>query len=243
MSDGWEDSARGWIAEQGEDGDFARASVLDRPMQAQVQAAAPRRVLDVGCGEGRFCRWMRGQGMEAVGLDPTVALLERARHLDPEGHYVQGRAEALGFDDGSFDLVVSYLTLIDIPDYAAAIKEMARVVRPGGTVLIANLQSYHTCGEDRPVWRDDGAAQVVLDRYLEERSDWAAWRAVRIVNWHRPLSAYMRAFLNAGLELTGFDEPAPYGGNETKQNRYRNAPFFHVMTWRRAGGGSGAAGG
>ncbi|MAC80403.1 MAG: SAM-dependent methyltransferase [Rhodobacteraceae bacterium] len=233
MSDGWDASAGAWIDEQGEAGDFGRAFVLDRPMQARVLAAAPRRVLDVGCGEGRFCRWLSAQGIATVGIDPTEGLLARARALDPGGTYRAGRAEALDFDDDAFDMAVSYLTLIDIPDHAKAIAEMARVVRPGGRILVANLQGYHTCGDGRADWRDDGAGRVLLDRYLEERAQWAQWRGIRIRNWHRPLSGYMRAFLEQGLQLTHFDEPAPHGGAEAKRQRYMNAPFFHIMEWLR----------
>ena len=46
------------------------------------------------------------------------------------------------FADASFDLVVSYITLVDIPDFRAAIREMARVLRPGGALLMANLTGY-----------------------------------------------------------------------------------------------------
>lgn len=233
MTDGWAASAGAWITEQGEAGDFARAFMLDRPMQARVQAARAHRVLDVGCGEGRFCRWLAGQGIDVVGIDPTAPLLDQARALHPEGEYLAARAEALPFKDASFDMAVSYLTLIDIPDFRQAIAEMARVLRPGGRILVANLQGYHTCGEGRPDWRDDGAARVLLERYLEERADWAEWRGIRIQNWHRPLSAYMQAFLAQGLALTHFDEPAPYGGPEVRQQRNLNAPYFHVMEWQK----------
>ncbi|WP_428927824.1 class I SAM-dependent methyltransferase [Marinibacterium sp. SX1] len=236
MSDGWDASAGAWIAEQGAAGDFARAFTLDAPMQARVRAAAPGRVLDVGCGEGRFCRWLAGQGIAAVGLDPTAGLLDRARALHPEGTYHQGQAEALPFGDGVFDMAISYLTLIDIADYRAAIAEMARVLRPGGRLLVANLQGYHTCGDGRADWQADGSARVRLDRYLVERAAWAEWRGIRIRNWHRPLGAYMQAFLSAGLELRHFDEPAPVGGAEPKQTRNTHAPFFHVMEWQRPAG-------
>ena len=53
-------------------------------------------------------------------------------------------AEQLPWDHNAFDLVASYLSLIDIPDIEAAIAEMARVLNPGGTLLIANLNSFST---------------------------------------------------------------------------------------------------
>ena len=62
----------------------------------------------------------------------------------PAGPMLQAPAERLPFREGAFDIVVSYLSLIDIPDVGAAVPEMARVLKPGGTLLIANLTSFST---------------------------------------------------------------------------------------------------
>ena len=100
--------------------------------------------LDVGCGEGRFCRILQLQGVRTVGIDPTEGLIRRARQLDPCGEYRVARAESFDIADGSFDLAVSYLSLIDIADLARALTNIIRVLRPGGTLLIANLTSFNT---------------------------------------------------------------------------------------------------
>ncbi len=79
VSDGWTASAAAWIVEQGEDGDYGRRFVLDAPMRARIEGRGFRNALDVGCGEGRFCRIMQRAGIRTTGLDPTEALLARAR--------------------------------------------------------------------------------------------------------------------------------------------------------------------
>src|SRR5262245_16459894 len=135
MSDGWNESAEAWIASMGERGDWSREYVLDAAMLARIEGRTYRGALDVGCGEGRFCRLLRQRGFETIGVDPTVALIEEARRRDPGGKYLLGRAEQLDFVDDRFDLVVSYLTLIDIPDFRTAITEMTRVLKPGGRLL------------------------------------------------------------------------------------------------------------
>lgn len=233
----WEESASAWLTEQGEEGDYGRRFVLDAPMLARVAAGAYRNALDVGCGEGRFCRMLSAAGIAATGIDPTAPLLEVARARDPGGDYRAGRAEALGFPDASFDLVVSYLTLIDIPDLASALAEMARVLRPGGALLIANMASFNTAGTPGGWVRDQaGKLSFPIDHYLEERAEWLSWRGIRIQNWHRPLGTYMTALLDLGLELRHFAEPAPQGGDPAKAERYRRVPYFLIMEWRKPAG-------
>ncbi len=233
---GWTDSAEAWIASQGERGDWSREFVLDAAMLSRVDARGYTRALDVGCGEGRFSRVLTARGIAVAGVDPTETLLARARTLDPGGGYHLAGAEALPFPDAQFDLVVSYLSLIDIPDFRAGLREMARVLTPGGSLLIANLNSFATAAGSNG-WIEDEAGNPVyypIDTYLEERADWVTWRGIRIQNWHRPFSAYMRELLSLGLELVFFDEPAPHGGSADRAERYHRAPWFHVMEWRKA---------
>ena len=233
-SNGWADSAQAWIVDMGEHGDFGRRYVLDPVVRERLSGRGFRKALDVGCGEGRLCRMLSGFGVETVGLDPTQSLLDQARRLHPEGLYVDGVAEKPPFEDGAFDLVVSCLSLIDIPDFETAIAEMTRVLAPGGTLFVANLTSFSTARVEAPILeRWVSGPGVRIDRYLEQRSGWEAWRGIRIVNWHRPLSAYMAAFLGAGLRLTHFDEPAPVGGDPAKAERYRGVPWYVVMEWEK----------
>ena len=216
---GWDESAAAWIAQIGDSGDFGRRWVLDEPMMARVRGRGFSRALDVGCGEGRFCRMMRAEGISTVGIDPTPALVQRARSLDPEGDYRIERAESFECAEGDYDTVVSYLTLVDIDDLETAVCNMARALRPGGALLVANLTSFNTAG----------------DRYLEQRAMWLEWAGIRIRNWHRPLETYMKAFLKPGLLLRDFSEPSPSGGDPEKAERYRRAPWFHIMEWQKPG--------
>lgn len=233
MGDGWDESAAAWINAIGTDGDYGRRSVLNAPMAARIRAGAFTRALDVGCGEGRFCRFLRAEGIAAVGIDPTAALIRAARRRDPDGDYRIGRAETIDFPDASFDLVVSYLSLVDIAELGRAIAEMTRVLRPSGTLLIANLTSFNTAGmPDGWVRRSDGRDGFLIDRYLEERADWVEWHGIRILNWHRPLSTYMSLLLGAGLTLRHFDEPAPQPDDGPRARRYRRVPWFLIMEWQ-----------
>jgi SAM-dependent methyltransferase len=234
MSNGWNESADAWIAEQGADGDWGRRFVLDAPMLARVTGRGFARALDVGCGEGRFCRKMQAEGIATIGIDPAAALIEQARRLDPVGDYRMAHAESLDLPGASLDLAVCYLSLIDIAALAAAIAQIHRVLRAGGTLLIANLQGFLTANSPDG-WTDepDGSQRFSIDHYLDEEVRWAAWRGIRVQNWHRPLATYMQALLRAGFELRHFAEPEPVGGDPDRAARYRRAPFFLLMEWQK----------
>lgn len=232
--DGWDRSAAAWLAEVGEDGDYGRKYVLDAPMRERIQGRGFKTALDVGCGEGRFCRMMQANGIETVGIDPTESLLKRARQLDPTGDYRTGRAETMDGATGSFDLVVSYLTLIDIPELATAVAKMVKAIKPGGTLLLANLNSFNTARIASGWTRNDaGKFRFCIDHYMDERAEWVGWSGILIQNWHRPLSTYMSLFLQNGLVLRHFAEPMPSGGDAKKAERYRRVPWFHIMEWQK----------
>jgi SAM-dependent methyltransferase len=238
MDNGWERSAQAWIesmGERGERGDWGREHVLDPVMLGRIAGRRFGNALDVGCGEGRFCRMLKGAGVRATGVDPTRQLLDMARRRDPDGDYRLGRAEQLEFPASSFDLVVSYITLIDMKDFRTAIREMVRVLRPGGSLLIANLTGFTSACATQG-WVKDAEGRSLhfpVDHYLDEFPFWLEWSGLRIENWHRPLGAYVAAFLENGLKLNFFSEPGPVSGEETEQARFRRVPWFVVMEWTR----------
>jgi SAM-dependent methyltransferase len=233
---GWDSSASAWIANMGERGDRGRRLILDPALRARLADSGFRRALDVGCGEGRVCRLMQSLGIETVGIDPTEAMIAEARRRDPAGDYRLGAAEKLPFADASFDLAVTCLTLIDITDYRTAIAEMARVLVPGGTLLAANLTPVISAGMTKG-WRRDADGRPVefaLDRYLGEWWEWVEWADIRVRNWHRPLSAYVQAYLAAGLVLVSYKDLTPVDGyGEEEARLYARAPWFDLMDWRK----------
>lgn len=232
----WNDSAQAWI-DFVDSVDLNRSHVLDGPVKRLIDPQMGMRILDVGCGEGRFCRVLSAEGADVVGLDPTTALLDRARRLDPEGDYVEGFAEALPFEDGSFDVVLSYVTLLDVGDYRKAVSEMARVLRPGGCVVYANLNAFSTTGIKG--WMKDKEGNnlcIPVDNYSFEWGAIVEWRGIRIVNFHRPMCDIVQAFLASGLALTAFEEPLPTPEAITEHPRlaeYLRVRHFVVMKWTK----------
>ncbi len=102
-------------------------------------AGVTGRVLDVACGTGTNFRYLPDT-VDLVGIDISEAMLARARdeldRLDRDGTLEQMDAQALEFDDDSFDAVISALSTCTFPDPVAALREMERVCAPDGRILL-----------------------------------------------------------------------------------------------------------
>jgi arsenite methyltransferase len=111
---------------------------------AQLAGVAPgARVIDVACGSGATALLLaRELGCVTVGVDLGARAIEQARHATRPGEdarFLLGDAEALPVPDAGFDVALSECSLCTFPDKPRAIAEMARVVRPGGTIAIADV--------------------------------------------------------------------------------------------------------
>ena len=93
------------------------------------------RLLDVGCGTGHHLSSLRDRGFQVAGVDGSAEMLEQARANNPGSELRQADVESLPFEDGAFDYVVCIEVLRYLPDPGPCIKEMARVLRPGGGCL------------------------------------------------------------------------------------------------------------
>lgn len=238
---GWTYSAEAYI-QKIDEGDPHRELLLDPVMRRLCGEVAGLRVLDDGCGEGRFSRMLASAGAEMVAMDATAGMVRaaQARRLGPE-HVVRAPAERLPFRDAAFDLVVSYIVLVDVTDFRSAITEIARVLRPGGRLVVANT-SFMSVNTGWLRDREGRRLHYAMDNYLEERPVQLEWAGIRIVNWHRPLSAYMAAFLGAGLRLVEFIEPMPADDSLRDDPRFEDwyrLPNFTVMAWEKPAGAKG----
>jgi len=117
-----------------------------RFMVSRVPAGS--RVLDVATGTGSVALELQARGCTVVGLDqsPEMLAVARARGLEVR----EGRAESLPFRDGEFDALTFTYLLRDVEDPVATLRELARVVRSGGT--IASLEFAVPRGVWRPLW-------------------------------------------------------------------------------------------
>ena len=186
-------------------------------------------ICDLACGEGHLARRLAERGGNVTGVDVSEGILEQAKQQMPTSldlHYVQDDAQTLAtFLEQSFDIVVSNLALMDIPDFESVFDSCFRVLKPGGTFVFSVL---HPCFEtpfdaDHPpieTSRSGGFLACRVSRYLEEGYWTSGGEGVRgrVGAYHRTLSSYLNALLASGFQLSAVHEPTlpagDYGSTE-----------------------------
>jgi len=163
--------------------------------RSRVVPAAAGRVLEIGIGSGLNLPFYSPAVREVIGLDPSAKLLAMARHAARAGvsrvDLVEGSAEAIPLDAASVDTVVTTWTLCSIPDAARALRDMRRVLRPGGRLLFVEHgrapDPRVVQWQDRltPLWRRlSGGCH--LDRPMTTLIEGAGFRLDRVATGYMP---------------------------------------------------------
>jgi SAM-dependent methyltransferase len=112
------------------------------PLVEAVAAARPTRILEVGCGWGELAEWVgRETGAEVVAVDLSPRMVELARERGVDARI--GDVQALPFADGEFDVAIAAWMLYHVPDLDRGVAELARVLRPGGRLVVATNSRFH----------------------------------------------------------------------------------------------------
>ncbi|GAA2316065.1 hypothetical protein GCM10010149_80160 [Nonomuraea roseoviolacea subsp. roseoviolacea] len=145
--------------------------------------------LDAACGTGRVAAALARRGHRVLGVDGSPDMLARARARVPQGVFSLGDLGDLPVPDGSVDLVVCSLALTHVPSLGPAMAEFARVLRPGGHVVVSDMHPEGVArGFVPPVRLADG-------------------RPGRIATYRHAVGDYVRAALAAGLRVRRCEEP------------------------------------
>jgi ubiquinone/menaquinone biosynthesis C-methylase UbiE len=152
-------------------------------------------VLEIGVGSGKNLPFYRTPAREVLALEPAARLVTMARSAPRATgvpvNFLKASAEAIPLDNHSVDTIVTTWTLCSIPDAAAALAEMRRVLRPGGKLLFAEHGLAPDAGvrrwQDRltPVWRRIGGG-CHLNRPIRAIIEGAGFRIDRIETGYIP---------------------------------------------------------
>lgn len=196
----WEDRAAEWIH-------WARSRELDHGfwelnLPATIEMLPPpgRLTLDIACGEGRLSRELSRLGHRVIGVDSSPSLIAAAREADPAGELLLADAGALPLEDGVADLAVASMALMTVDDLNGVVREVARVLAPGGRFCVSVLHPVDT-------WSDAGGSYFEETTYDKEVVRAAGRMSFR--DAHRPLSRYFAALTGAGFALERLSEPEP----------------------------------
>jgi 2-polyprenyl-3-methyl-5-hydroxy-6-metoxy-1,4-benzoquinol methylase len=141
---------------------------------ALLGSVADKTLLDIGCGDGALASALARRGAIVTGLDADSVMIAAARRRAKiEGtqlHHVEGQAERLPFNDASFDLVVAVTVLCFVRDAERAFMEMARVLKPGGRLVIGELGHWSFWAAHRRIrgWLGDPTWRAAIFRTAAE---------------------------------------------------------------------------
>jgi len=182
-------------------------------LQALLPDLRGRRVLDLGCGFGWFCRWARERGAVHIeGIDVSEKMLARARVATADAAIIYATAdlEHLALRTSSFDVVYSSLALHYILDLERLLAEVRQALVIGGS-LVFSVEHPIMTAPALPGWSTDGAGRKVwpVTGYLDEGPRSTDWLTKGVIKQHRTLATYVNLLLHLGFALTHVEEWGP----------------------------------
>ena len=219
-----------------EDGYSAWAPIYDAMENALIRCEeplvdralagiAPGRALDAACGTGRHAARLVAAGHTTVGIDRTEAMLDIARAKVPDAEFRRGDFTGLPFGEGEFDVAVCALALTHLRDPAPAIAELARVVRPGGRVVLTDAHPTFVLIQGQAMFPVKGGGLAYVR------------------NHPHPVSRYLASFNACGLDVVRCDESPMEpnfdgglfaGAKEAAEALWENIPVALVWTLDRS---------
>lgn len=182
-------------------------------LRSMLPDVAGRRVVDLGCGFGWFCRWARESGAaQVLGVDLSEKMLERARTQTSDGAvtYATSDLETLSLPDESFDIVYSSLAFHYVHDAARLYAAIQRALVPGGH-LVFSTEHPIFMAPSQPGWTaaENGRKTWPLDGYFREGRRETDWLAPGIVKYHRTIGTTLGLLLQAGFRIRRVEEFCP----------------------------------
>jgi SAM-dependent methyltransferase len=229
LRESWDANAEAWVGwARGEAGGVPTDHFFWRfglPETLALLPAPGRLTLDLGCGEGRLSRVLAARGHRVVGVEASPTLVDAARDAAPDIDVHVADAGDLPLDDGAADLVVASMVLMNLDDLDGAMREVARVLAPGGRFVASIVHPFNS---------PKAGHYFQALAYPEERV--RGGLSMTFHDVHRPLAAYALALEHAGLLIEAIREPVPsddYLDEHREVLRWRSEPCFLLLRAHR----------
>ena len=217
----WNAKADLWDDWYDEEGDSNRKYQSDEVLFDLLGEVAGQRILDAGCGQGYLCRILARRGASVVGVENSQRFYELALGYQAEEPldivYHRGSISEMPYlEDASFDAIASNYVLMDARDYQGAVREFARVLKPGGVAVVLFLHPcFHAPGngwlrQPPDSLRREERVRWLVDQYFHRGMVQFNYLPfdTPFIYFHRTLSDYYGAFLAAGLRVADLREPS-----------------------------------
>jgi ubiquinone/menaquinone biosynthesis C-methylase UbiE len=209
-------------------------------LRALLPQLSGRRVLDLGCGFGWFCRWVRQQGAaHVVGIDISEKMLARARATTDDRliTYVRADMENLALSARSLDLVYSSLALHYVKDLSRLFSQVYRALVPGGS-LVFSVEHPIFSSTIWSRWLPGPAGRKLwpIERYLDEGPRSTDWLAEGVIKQHRTMATYLNLLIRIGFSISHVEEWGPTAEQVAVEPAWaeeRHRPPFLLVSARR----------
>jgi SAM-dependent methyltransferase len=180
-------------------------ALYDRPaVLGLLGDVTGKRVLDAGCGPGLYLEELVERGADAVGIDGSGEMVKQAKHR--LGHRASvsrhDLRQPLPFPGGEFDVAISALVIHYLDDRVGFLRELHRVVKPGGVVVFS---TQHPVDD----WRRHGGSYFATERVADIWRTVTGGREVSMPFWRMPLTVIFDEVRAAGFEIDRLLEPRP----------------------------------
>lgn len=182
----------------------------------QLGDVSDKDILDLGCGEGGYSRELCRRGAKVTAIDcgksAVEYCIEKAKDEQLEiTYYLMNSCNLQGIDDNSFDVVLCSMMLMDCEDFEGTVKEIVRVLKPGGKLFasVCHPCFHYSAGIGR---QDKGLDKKVVVSNYYHPTEWVAplsGGTVEVVWRHRTIQDYVKMFIKCGLTITDLHEPVP----------------------------------